>query len=358
MDRMFLVLFAACMAFPVEIVRAQASGTVEITLPEAKPGSDAPTEDGLYWIRCIASSYRVNFKSYYSDAAQLSAKNVRELEYANEQRFEKAVSPLIDPAEISWYSFSCRHGITEEELRLSVDGDVRRGVHFDYRPTGLSGDPGSTVPDKAASALPETTVEHDIKDQAVQAALEAEATRREQAGRVEIESRYKQQTEREASMKAEHDRAEKEYEENLQRAREARIRYEQDMAQHEAAQADFRREAAEHEYVVAECAKGNRAVCLGEPSTDWDPNRCVSSPELKQDDTFKGNTSATITNGCPQKVDVRICLKRAGGWNCGVKWGVPPQSTAAYSSFQATGEVFVNARSSGTSKPLAHPAGE
>lgn len=95
----------------------------------------------------------------------------------------------------------------------------------------------------------------------------------------------------------------------------------------------------------------------GQASTDYDANRCISNPRLVENDTFRGSTSATITNDCDDTIDVRIYLMRSGGWNCGVRWGVEPGEDASYSSFQATGEVFVDARVADSDLPLAKPRG-
>jgi hypothetical protein len=90
-------------------------------------------------------------------------------------------------------------------------------------------------------------------------------------------------------------------------------------------------------------------------STDEDANRCVTTAETKLNATFKGNTAASVINGCGQPVDVRICLMTSKGWNCGVDYGVASQSTASHSSFNATGQVFVDARVSSSSRALASP---
>ena len=89
--------------------------------------------------------------------------------------------------------------------------------------------------------------------------------------------------------------------------------------------------------------------------TDTDANRCVTSAETQLNASFKGNTAATVTNGCGQPVDVQICLMTSKGWNCGVRTGVQSQSMASFSSFDATGQIFVDARRSSSSKPLASP---
>ena len=90
-------------------------------------------------------------------------------------------------------------------------------------------------------------------------------------------------------------------------------------------------------------------------STSTDANRCVTRPEVRLNDTFKNNTAAYVVNGCSERVDVRICLQTDQGWNCGVRWGVGPQERASYSSFRANGQVFVDARVSGSNTPLRQP---
>ncbi|MGY4514960.1 hypothetical protein [Lysobacter sp. HA18] len=90
-------------------------------------------------------------------------------------------------------------------------------------------------------------------------------------------------------------------------------------------------------------------------STDTDANRCVTTPEVKTDATFKGNTAASVMNGCGVPVDVRVCLMTDGGWNCGMTYGLQPQQRWSYSSFKATGRVFMDARTSTSSRKMASP---
>jgi hypothetical protein len=91
-------------------------------------------------------------------------------------------------------------------------------------------------------------------------------------------------------------------------------------------------------------------------STDSDANRCVTPAQLKSNDTFPGNTAAYVTNGCTTSVDVRICLMKEGkGWNCGMTYGLAPQKTWSWSSFHATGQVFVDARVAGSKRKMASP---
>jgi hypothetical protein len=102
-------------------------------------------------------------------------------------------------------------------------------------------------------------------------------------------------------------------------------------------------------------ALGEQLAGTGEASTDTDANRCVTTAEVRTNANFQGNTAASVMNGCGQPVDVRICLKRGSDWNCGTKWGVGSQEQASHSSFNATGEVFVDARVAGSNRPLASP---
>lgn len=108
---------------------------------------------------------------------------------------------------------------------------------------------------------------------------------------------------------------------------------------------------AERDRLAAEDAKRKQ-----EASTDTDANRCVTSPELRQNDTFQGNTAAYVTNGCGTPVDVRICLMKEGqGWNCGMTYGLQPQKSWSWSSMKATGQVFLDARVAGSSRKMASP---
>jgi hypothetical protein len=151
--------------------------------------------------------------------------------------------------------------------------------------------------------------------------------------------------------------------------------YRSKMEEHraEVAEADRRQQAYEAErrrYNL--CVTGNGAACsaitagapaaekiadAGKASTDTDATRCVSSPVVGASATWKDAIAATVTNGCPTPVDVRICLLREGGWNCGVQWGLKPQEKWSWSSFKSDGQVFWDARVAGSSKVLASPEG-
>ena len=93
------------------------------------------------------------------------------------------------------------------------------------------------------------------------------------------------------------------------------------------------------------------------PGCCWSlANRCVTSPELRQNDTFQGNTAVYVTNGCGTPVDVRICLMKDNQvWNCGMKYSLQPQGSWSWSSFHATGQTFMDARVEGSSRQMASP---
>ncbi len=144
-------------------------------------------------------------------------------------------------------------------------------------------------------------------------------------------------------------------------AQRALASHDADMAAHQEVLRQHEAEVAAYKAEVEGAANQVRADFdkrnnLGKASTETDANICVTSPELQQDAAFKGNTAASVVNGCGKPVDIKICLMRdPGGWNCGVSWGVQPQSKWSYSSFHATGQVFVDARTAGSSKQLASP---
>jgi hypothetical protein len=96
-------------------------------------------------------------------------------------------------------------------------------------------------------------------------------------------------------------------------------------------------------------------AAAAQASTANDARSCVSAPVLQQNASFEGNTAASVINGCGEPVDVRICLMRDDGWNCGMTNGLAPQASWSWSSFRATGEVFMDARVSGSSRTLTHP---
>lgn len=92
-----------------------------------------------------------------------------------------------------------------------------------------------------------------------------------------------------------------------------------------------------------------------EASTDTDANRCVSGAEIRHNSGFKGNTAATVSNGCDTKADIQICLKVDARWNCGLRLGVLPRNSYTHAAPGGTGEVQVDARVTGSSRLLITP---
>lgn len=133
-------------------------------------------------------------------------------------------------------------------------------------------------------------------------------------------------------------------EEEAARLAAQRQQYEQQRADAEAA------ERARQPQRVAQ-----RSATAGGASTDTDANRCVTQSEVRVDDTFKGNTAAYVVNGCGQPVDVKICLMTDSGWQCGATTGLASQARWSHSAFRATGAVFVDAKTTGSSRRLASP---
>jgi hypothetical protein len=138
-----------------------------------------------------------------------------------------------------------------------------------------------------------------------------------------------------------------------------------------AAAAERERQAAQREREQAAAAEAERQRAAEESrrqrelaeaeaqrqdaSTATDARTCVSSPVLQSNATFEGNTAASVVNNCGAPVDVRICLMRDNGWNCGMTNGLAPNASWSWSSFHATGQVFMDARTSGSGRTLNSP---
>ncbi|MGN6155317.1 MAG: hypothetical protein ACTHN4_06250 [Sphingomicrobium sp.] len=222
------------------------------------------------------------------------------------------------------------------------------------------------------------------------------AARKQKAAEAEL-ARKAAREQREAEFQAklaEHDAAVADYEAKVaQRDTEIarqKAKLEADRKAAAEVQAEFERKKAEHEREVAEanarlyeyqaaqrryasCVAGDRQACAdiaagklavsatladaNNASTATDATRCVSSPVVGPSSVWKDATAATVVNGCPTAVDIRICLLREGGWNCGVNWGLQPQEKWVWWSFKASGEIFWDARVAGSAKPLKSPEG-
>ena len=133
--------------------------------------------------------------------------------------------------------------------------------------------------------------------------------------------------------------------------------------QEEAARLAAQRQQYEQQRADAQAAERARqqqrveqnSAAAGGASTDTDANRCVTRSEVRLDDTFKGNTAAYVVYGCGKPVDVKICLMTDSGWQCGATTGLASQASWSHSAFRATGAVFVDAKTTGSSRRLASP---
>jgi hypothetical protein len=264
--------------------------------------------------------------------------------------------------------------ISSREYARDYDGEV-----------AFSGNIKPTKPVTTKPNTPPSEVNIVAPDGASAGMTDAEA--RKQQKEAEL-ARQKAREQREAEFQkklAEHDTAVAEYERMLDQ-REAEIARQQKAhaADQEAAARKmeaYNRELAEanrrqQDYLAAQrrhslCVGGNAQACAdiaagkpaspiqladaGKASTDTDATRCVSTPVVGPSGTWKDAIAATVINGCEKAVDVRICLLRDGGWNCGVNWGLKPQEKWSWSSFKSNGQVFWDARVSGSSKPLGSP---
>ncbi|MFW2350562.1 hypothetical protein [Qipengyuania sp.] len=201
-----------------------------------------------------------------------------------------------------------------------------------------------------------------------QARIEAERLARAEAERKSeeaVDALYAEQV----RQTEEYLRKEREKIETIERQqREAQARaemFERQLANQRRIDAEYRASVARHNKCVAGDEKACEAIRQNAPlavdekaeqaSTDQRATLCVSAPVVSPSSTFKGQTQAVVVNGCEKPVDVRICLLREGGWNCGVNWGVAPQDRMAHTSFNASGEVYWDARYTGTTKALGNP---
>ncbi|RZA15076.1 MAG: hypothetical protein EOP93_17585 [Lysobacteraceae bacterium] len=147
-----------------------------------------------------------------------------------------------------------------------------------------------------------------------------------------------------AAAQREREAAQRERERQAQQAEAQRQR---DAADAQQRMADEQRRARERERAAAAATQS--------ASTASDARTCVSAPVLQQNATFQGNTAASVVNGCGTPVDVRICLMRDTGWNCGMTNGLAPQASWSWSSFRVTGGVFMDARVTGSGRTLGSP---
>ena len=216
-------------------------------------------------------------------------------------------------------------------------------------------------PAKGASALSDASTKEAATDTSPRRPkmTNAEADAKFEADKAEYQRKLAQNA---AEYKAAQNRVEDQKAEQRAAAKRALDAYQQQLQAHDQAvrnqQEAHAAEVAKYESELAAQkvrADFDKRNGLGKASTETDANRCVTTAETRLNDTFNGNTSASIINGCGQPVDVRICLMTDRGWNCGIRWGVASQASASFSSFNATGQVFVDAKITGSAKALTSP---
>jgi hypothetical protein len=177
-----------------------------------------------------------------------------------------------------------------------------------------------------------------------------ETTARVQAQQAEVLARQRAQADALAAAESQR---------QVELIRQANQRQEEEAARLAAQRQQYEQQRADAQ--AAERARLERQrsaqapATAGGASTDTDANRCVTQAEVRENDTTKGNTAAYVVNGCGTPVDVKVCLMTDSGWKCGMSWGLASQASWSYSAFRATGAVFVDAKTAGSSKQLASP---
>lgn len=157
---------------------------------------------------------------------------------------------------------------------------------------------------------------------------------------------YRRKMEEHARAKAEHDQRLAQHRQNTGTAAAAEEEHKREVA------------AAAERVAAHRVAMADHARKVAAASTNDDPNTCITRPEFRSNDGSPGNTSASVINACPQKVDIVLCLKRTtGDWTCGAKFGILTQGKITYASRNATGEVFIDAITYGGGGKLKRPAG-
>ncbi len=184
----------------------------------------------------------------------------------------------------------------------------------------------------------------------------ADSMARLQATTASIQAQQAEAAARQRAQAEAADRAERQRQVEL--IRQANQRQEEEAARLAAQRQQYEQQRAAAQAAELERAQQRSAGAVagaGRASTETDANRCVSSAELRENDTFQGNTAAYVVNGCGTPVDVKICLMTDSGWKCGATWGLAAQSSWSHSAFRATGRVFVDAKTAGSSRALASP---
>ena len=334
-------------------------------IPAEFPGFVARTQNGeVSDARCGSYYSRSDFPAYGAHHKEpVTSQNV----------FRSDFVPSFAEAWISTREYA--RDYTGE---VAFSGNIRPSKPVVTKPSAPPSELSIVGPDTASSG--KTTI--DIRKQQAQEAEAARKAAREQreaefqAKLAEHDAEVADYQRKVAEREAEIARQQKQQAASADAAARELAAYRSQMEEHRSqmAEADRRQqeyEAAQRRYALCVSGKGTACadIAAGKPvsaekpaeatqaSTDTDATRCVASPIVGPSATWKDATAATVVNGCPTAVDVRICLLREGGWNCGVQWGLKPQDKWAWWSFKSSGEVFWDARIAGSDRPLASPTG-
>lgn len=121
-------------------------------------------------------------------------------------------------------------------------------------------------------------------------------------------------------------------------------------------QQQLREQRQAEERMAALAPTPRPAQATQQASTLDDPSRCVSQPSQVRNPNCKDGSAFTMTNGCEQPVDVRLCIKtQQGSWDCGATWGVRPGGSWSYPSCRGASTVFMDVRSAGSNRRFADP---
>jgi hypothetical protein len=356
-------------------------------LIDVPDGTRKQTEDRLkaQWLDEYVQRIPSEFPGFIAETANGGVSDARCTSYGSRSEWAAFVAHVKEPVtsqsvlRSDYVPTFAEAWVSTREHARGYSGEV--GFSGNIKPNK----PAATKPGKPPAELSIVAPETGSPGTADAEAKTKEAELARKAAREQREAEFQ-------AKLADHDAAVADYEAKVA-ARDAEIarqkaKLDADREQAAQVQAEFQRKTAAHELQLAEanrrqqeyfaaqrrhasCLGGDRQACAdiaagkpaialadaGKASTDNDATRCVSGPVVGPSSAWKDATAATVVNGCPTAVDVRICLLREGGWNCGVNWGLQPQQKWVWSSFKANGEIFWDARVAGSNRPLASPEG-
>lgn len=285
-----------------------------------------------------------------------------------------STSDTTDKA-FKWLDYSEEHAL-KMKARFKVVNWAPAGGQMIRRGDRVEPQKSGTQPTEAKPAVSKSTT-------ATQPAPSAGKTRAEyeagwQAKLQKYEAERKAWQAKIAAQKAEEERKRAAHAAAQEKARKVQQAYETKMTMFGRVLEEQKRRQREYEAALAQnnrCRDGDLQACTDikagrlttaenklaeaeKPKTsDDDARTCVTEPVVSASKTWKGAMQAVAFNGCKKPVDIRICLLRTGGWNCALQWGVKPQDRFTHSSFETQGEIFWDARVTGSNEALASPEG-